>query len=249
MRQLLPDPAGSVDTDQIASLYAYPARGAVRANMVCSLDGAVAANGRSEAISGPPDRFMFGLLRALCDVVVVGAGTARTEGYGPARAREEFAHLRSAAGQAPAPAIAVVTRSAKLDATSSLFADAQQRSIVLTCESAPQEERMALSKVADVVVAGEHEVDLTSALHELRDRGHHRILSEGGPRLLGDIAAADQLDELALSLSPLVAGGDSGRIVKSAELVLQAMRLRALLEDSNFLFGLYATAGEEEEAK
>jgi len=246
MRRLLPDPSGPLDTDHIASLYAYPAEGGLRANMVSSLDGAASADGRSHAISGPPDRFMFGLLRALADVVVVGAGTARTEGYGPGRERSEFAHLRKASGQPPVPTIAVVTRSAQLDPTSSLFTEAAQQSVVITCTAAPTERRSALSQVADVIVAGDQDVDLGSAVEQLRARGHSKMLTEGGPRLLGDITATGLLDELALSLSPLLAGGTVGRIMHSADVVLQQMRLRVLLEESNFLFGLYAASTDQE---
>lgn len=239
MRQLLPCSVLDMSTDAIAELYAYPPDGAVRGNMVSSLDGAIAVAGRSAPISGEPDRFIFGLLRALSDVVVVGAGTARQEGYGPGRARSEFAHLRRAAGQLDAPVIAVVTRSAQLDPGSELFTAARHRTVVVTCAAAPVDRRQTLSEVADVVLAGDTEVDLDAALVELRARGLRRVLCEGGPRLLGDLAAADLLDELALSISPLVAGGDSGRIVTTAQPILQRMRLAALLEDEGFLFGRY----------
>jgi riboflavin biosynthesis pyrimidine reductase len=247
MRQLLPDPIDSVDVDQIAALYAYAPHGGVRANMVSTLDGAVSADGRSEAISGPPDRFMFGLLRALSDVIVVGAGTARTEGYGPGRARPEFAQLRVAAGQPATPTIAVFTRSGQLDPASTLFTEAKQRTLVITCDAAPPDRRSALSKVADVIVSGDEEIDLVLAVSKLRERGHKNVLTEGGPRLLGDITAAGLLDELALSLSPLLAGGTAGRIMKSASVVLQQMQIRVLLEDSGFLFGLFAAkqSGQE----
>ena len=109
MRQLLPAAVADLTVDQLAELFAYRGDARIRANMVSSLDGAVAVDGRSAPISGPPDKYMFGFLRALADVVVVGAGTVRSEGYGPGRVREEFAHLRLAADQLDAPVIAVVT--------------------------------------------------------------------------------------------------------------------------------------------
>jgi riboflavin biosynthesis pyrimidine reductase len=248
MRQLLPHPVESIGVDEIAALYAYPDAGAVRANMVTSLDGAVTADGRSAVISGPPDTFMFGVLRSLADVIVVGAGTARTEGYGPGRARAEFAHLRRANGQPPAPAIALVTLSAELDPTAPLFTDALQRCLVITCDAAPSDRRKALSEVADVLVTGDETVQLEVALAELRRRGMGRILTEGGPRLLGDLAAQSLVDELALSLSPLIAGGDAGRILTTGSPVLEPMALRVLLEEDAFLFGLYETQGKETSA-
>ena len=214
--------------------------------MVTSLDGAVSADGRSAPISGPSDTYMFGVLRALSDAVVVGAGTARAEGYGPGRERAEFEHLRAAAGQAPAPTIAVVTRSADLDPTTALFTEAKARTIVITCESASAERRAALSHVADVVVCGDDAVDLQTARKQLTSRGLTRVLAEGGPRLLGDLALAGLVDELALSLSPVIAGGSAGRIVATSSLLLEHMTLRSLLEADDFLFALYSRREPEQ---
>lgn len=242
MRQLLPEPRPDLDVDEIATCYAYPSDGAVRGNMVTSLDGAVSADGRSKAISGPPDLFMFGVLRSLADVVVVGAGTARTEGYGPGRARKEYAHLREAANQSVAPAIALVTRSANLNPDSPVFTDALVRTLVITCEAAPPDNRKALSEVADVIVSGDAAVDLPSAFEQLRRRSLTKVLTEGGPHLLGDVSAFGLLDELALSVSPTIAGGDAGRIVQTDAVLLQQMSLKGLLEDSGFLFALYQGA-------
>ncbi len=245
MRSLLPRLTDHLDVDQIASLYAYPDAGLVRANMVTSLDGAVTASSRTEPISGPPDKYMFGLLRALADVVVVGAGTVRAEGYGPGRERTEFAHLREAAEQTPAPTMAVVTRSGQLDPTSSLFTEAKTRTIVMTCEMAATDRIDALANVADIEVCGEHDVNLAVAHERLRARGLQRVLVEGGPRLLGDVVMAGLLDELALSISPLVVGGEAGRIVATPSLILEHMKLRALLEADDFLFGLYERRRDE----
>ena len=177
-----------MSVDEIAHLYAYPEAGLVRANMVSSLDGAVTADGRSKPISGPADMFMFGVLRALADVIVVGAGTARTEGYGPGRARDEFAHLRKQSGQAPAPTIAIITRSAHLDPEAAIFTKALTPTIVITCESAPEERRAHLAQVADVHICGDESVDLPVAMDVLRERGMPRVLCEGGPSLLGDLS-------------------------------------------------------------
>ncbi len=114
---------------ELAAAYAYPepARGPagpepwLRANMVSTLDGAAQHDGRSQPISSATDMRIFGTLRALADAVVVGAETVRQEGYRPARAREEFAAMREAAGQGPAPAIAVVSASLDLDFSLPLF--------------------------------------------------------------------------------------------------------------------------------
>lgn len=239
MRALIPDQIDSVSVDEIAQLYAYPEAGLVRANMVSSLDGAVTADGRSKPISGPADMFMFGVLRALADVIVVGAGTARTEGYGPGRARDEFVHLRKQSGQGPAPAIAIITRSAHLDPDAAIFTKALTPTIVITCQSAPEERRTHLAQVADVHLCGDESVDLPEAMDLLRGREMPRVLCEGGPSLLGDLAADGLVDELALTLSPTVAGGHAGRILTTPSTLLQPMRPRTLMEQDGFLFGLY----------
>ena len=237
MRRLLPEPAEDLDLAGLAAHYAYPAEGAVRANMVSSLDGGVTVDGRSGGLSGDADRRVFGVLRALCDVVLVGAGTARTEDYGPPRAVPRLAPFRSSGR--PAPALALVTRSARLDPGARVFTDPANRPLVLTCEAAEPDRRAALSEVAELVVVGDTEVDLSAGLAQLRDRGLRRVLTEGGPSLLGSLAQADLLDELALSLSPLVVGGDAGRIVRTPEPVTSAWRPRGLLQSGGTLFAHY----------
>ncbi|NUS15721.1 MAG: pyrimidine reductase family protein, partial [Streptomyces sp.] len=165
MRRLYP-PAGTADADLdslggLADAYAYPAPAAggrpyLRANMVSSLDGAAVADGKSAPLSSPADMRIFGTLRALADVVVVGAETARREGYRPAKARKEFAGRRAAAGQRPAPAVAVVSRSLDLDFDSPLFREPLVPTLVLTGTAAPRERLVAARAAgAEVVVAAD----------------------------------------------------------------------------------------------
>ncbi|MFJ9695741.1 pyrimidine reductase family protein [Kitasatospora sp. NPDC101183] len=229
----------------LSALYAYPDqvnRGLpwLRANMVAGLDGGAKLDGVSEGLSGDADKRIFGVLRALSDVVLVGAQTVRTEGYRPARARTEFVAARAAAGQAPAPAIAVVTRSLELDLTAPLFTGPLVRTVVITVEDAPEERRRAVAEVADLVLAGRGSVDLRAGVAALVERGWTRLLSEGGPRLLGQLASAGLLDELCLSLAPLITGGDAPRIIHDAEMPdVQRMRLVSLIEQKGFLFTRY----------
>jgi len=212
----------------------------VRANMVASSDGAATVQGASGALSSDGDRRLFVVLRGLADVVLVGAHTVRVERYGPPRPRDEWATLR--AGRQPAPPIAIVTGTLDLDLSSPLFteAPAYARTIVLTVESAPQERRAQAAKWADVVIAGSRHVDLTLAIKALADRGLHRVLTEGGPRLLGQLVAADLLDELCLTVSPLLAGGDSPGITVGADLASpRRLRLGHVLEAEGSLFCRY----------
>jgi riboflavin biosynthesis pyrimidine reductase len=241
VRRLLPLPVETdLDVDALALHYAYPDSATaadaltVRANMVSSVDGAITLDGRSEAISGRDDWFLFGLQRALADVIVVGAGTARSEGYGPGRARPEFAHLRERAGLPEAPTLALVSRSGNLDPDGE-YLGGTTRAIVIT-SAAGRQKLGAVTDRADVVVAGDDDVDLGEALGQLYDRGHRRALSEGGPRLLGSLVDAGLLDEMVTTVSPLVAGGDSGRMVAGATAGVRELELAGVLESQGALF-------------
>ena len=220
MRQVYP--GGSAVTDAaLAGLCAYPDLGAppvrwLRANMVASLDGAASVDGRAGGLSNEADRQVFAMLRAHADVILVGAGTARAEGYAPVRPQSEglrWAWLRD--GRPPSAPIAVITRALDLDLGGALLADApaHARTIVITTESAVPGRRAAAARTADVIVAGEASVDLKAAVDALAERGHQRISCEGGPHLLGQLADAGLLDELCLTISPLLAGPGADRIV------------------------------------
>ncbi|MFJ5680090.1 pyrimidine reductase family protein [Streptomyces sp. NPDC093097] len=248
-------PEGSTDRewtlDELAAAYAYPEAddplrvgrpGWLRANMVSSLDGAAHHEGRSQPLSGAADMRIFGVLRALSDAVVVGAETVRREGYRPARARAAFAARRAAAGQGPAPAIAVVSAGLALDFTLPLFTEPLVPTVVLTGTDAPEERvRAARAGGAEVLFAGEGlGVDPGRVAGALAARGHTRLLTEGGPRLLGQFAAAGALDEMCLSLAPVVAVGSAQRIMDGpAVAVPERFALVSVLEESGFLFTRY----------
>lgn len=228
--------------------YAYPPGPWLRANMVSSADGAATVDGRAKGLSSEPDRRLLQLLRGLADVILVGAGTVRRERYGAAPAKEEWQPLRRAAGQTTAaPALAVLSRTLDLDPESALFAAAQPgaRTIVLTTASAPTDRRRSLDKVAEVIVAGEQAVDLNRAVAELTGRGHSRLLTEGGPHVLAEIVAAGLLDELCLTLSPLLTAGDAQRILNGASLPDSThLELAHILEEDSNLFLRYVRGGQ-----
>ncbi|MEU6610364.1 pyrimidine reductase family protein [Streptomyces shenzhenensis] len=233
---------------ELAAAYAYPGRdrtgGAawLRANMVSTLDGAAQHEGRSQPISGAADMRIFGTLRALADAVVVGAETVRREGYRPARARADFAAAREAAGQGPAPAIAVVSASLELDFSLPLFTEPLVPTLVLTGAAADPERIAAAERAgARVVIAGDGAgVDPARAVRALAGLGHTRLLSEGGPRLLGRFIAAGVLDELCLTLSPMLTAGDAQRIAGGPPVAVpRRFALVSLLEDAGYLFARY----------
>lgn len=251
MRRLFPVTDPTVETtdrewglDELADAYAYPAtEGAwLRANMVSSLDGAAQHDGRSQPLSSDMDMRIFGTLRALADAVVVGAETVRQEGYRPARAREAFAERRAAAGQGPAPAIAVVSASLDLDFSLPLFTSPLVPTLVLTGAAAAQERIAAAEKAgAEVVVAGDGPgVEPDRAVRALAGRGLRRLLTEGGPRLLGQFVASGVLDELCLTVSPTLTAGDAQRIAGGpSRTVPDRFALASVLEEDGFLFTRY----------
>jgi riboflavin biosynthesis pyrimidine reductase len=251
MYQLLPPPHRNRQVD-LTEVYAYPvgARHWVRANMVASVDGAATAGGKSEGISGEADKRIFGVLRALADVVLVGAGTVRTEGYRPARVREQYQPARAAAGQAPTAAIAVVSRALDLDWSLPLFTSPAVPTIVLTASDAPQDRIDAATEAgAEVIAAGTGSVDLGLAVDRLAERGLGRILCEGGPHLLAQLAAAGKLDELCLSVAPQLRGGDSMRILAGPDLTEELpLILHTLLTEDGFLFSRYLVGGTRSSA-
>lgn len=222
MQQLYP-PGAAANAVDLEGAYAYPPLddGAtwLRANMVTSLDGAAQGpDGRSATVSSPPDRVVLSLLRRLADVIVAGAGTVRAEHYGPV--------------DRP---IAVVSRSLALDPADPLFSAATHRTIVLTCAAAPADRLAALGAVADVVVAGETELDVPAAVAALAERGLTRILCEGGPHLLASIVAAGALDELCYTLTPSMVGGRADRLLETPSDLVSGWSLGHLIEDGGTL--------------
>ncbi|MEX1657796.1 pyrimidine reductase family protein [Streptomyces pseudovenezuelae] len=236
--------------DELAAAYAYPELGPgpgtpgvwLRANMVSTLDGAAQHDGRSQPISTATDMRIFGTLRALADVVIAGAETVRQEGYRPARVRDGFAAHREAAGQGPVPAIAVVTASLDLDFSLPLYTSPLVPTLILTGAAAAPDRIAAAEKAgARVVIAGDGVgVDPARAVRALAELGHTRLLTEGGPRLLGQLVAAGVLDELCLTVSPMLTAGDAQRIAGGPSVAVPArFALDSLLEEDGFLFSRY----------
>jgi riboflavin-specific deaminase-like protein len=235
-----PAPAEVTD-EELAHLYAYPhGHRWVRVNMVGSLDGVATVDGVAEGLSSDADRRVFRLLRALCDVVVAGAGTVRAEGYREPKVAEKYVGLRAANGQAAVPPVAVVSRSLDLDVSSELFAQQRTRTIVLTCSDAPDDRRRALAEVADVVDCGTSTVSLPAAFDALHARGLSRILCEGGPSLLHELVADDLLDELCLTVAPMLAGGGDRHVLSGGPFdAPRSLRLGSVLEEDGVLLTRY----------
>jgi riboflavin biosynthesis pyrimidine reductase len=243
MRALLPGPVDDVD------VHAYYAAGWVdrtglRTNFVTAADGAAQAGGLSRGLQTKGDNVVFAALRDLADVVLAGAGTAVAEGYGAITLSAKRKAIRREYGLREVLPTAVLSRSLRLDPNSGLFTDTlpDARTIVLTCSAADAEQRRLLKQVADVVDCGDESVDPALARAALEERGFTRILSEGGPTVFADMVRAGVVDELCLSVSPLLAGPGPGRITAGREWPTgTALTLVGLLEEDGALFCRYRT--------
>jgi riboflavin biosynthesis pyrimidine reductase len=234
-----------VDETELAEAYRYSQTSPwLRANMVTSLDGAASYDGKVSPLGGEVDQQVLSLLRGLSDVVIVGANTIRVEGYGPIPPQESWRDIRR--GRPPAPPLAIVSARLDLDFDTPVFTDAYVRPILITCASAPAERRKVAERRADVLVCGDLIADISQALDALAERGFTRQLSEGGPRLLAEIAAAGRLDELCLTLSPRIVAGNGPRITNGPLIEDLSMRLANVFEADGFLFTRYVRAEADE---
>jgi riboflavin biosynthesis pyrimidine reductase len=239
LNRLRPGPCEEVDA---TSAYAYPDEPGhfLRVNMVSSVDGAATLDGRVGTLTGPADQRLLLLLRALSDVLIVGAGTIRAEGYGPLTVGEDLAPLRAQSGLSAAPRLVVPTRSLDLDLDGAAFSEALEPPLVVTTRQAPVERVRAAESVAEVLVLGDDAVDLVSMVDLLAERGAHRMLCEGGPGLLAGLIAQDLVDELCLAVAPVVTCGTESRITAGPALTApRHLSLAHVAERDDFLFLRY----------
>lgn len=246
MRRLLPGVGGSddatLDDDGLVEAYRLPGGRALRVNFVASLDGSIAVDGKSAGLGSPGDRRVFRVLRALADVVLVGHGTAATEGYRPVRAGSPVGRLRAALDRPPLP-IAVVSRRASLDPSSDLVTGAEVPTIVVTCAAADADRRRALADAgAEVLVCGDDDVDLPAAVDALTGRGLVQVTCEGGAQLLRAALTAGVVDELDLTIAPALVGAPL-RLLDAALPSPAALELVQLLEEDGVLFTRYSVGG------
>ena len=192
--------------------------------------------------SGATDRALMQVLRAMADVVVVGAGTVRAEGYGGLRVDADDVEWRRSRGLADQPALAVVSGGLHLDPGDPVFAEAVRRPVLVTTDAAADARGALFASVATVLPCGPDAVDLGAMLDAFASRGLTQVLCEGGPHLFGTFVEADVVDELCLSLSPLLVAGHAGRIAVSAHEHARAMRLVHALLAGELLLLRYARA-------
>lgn len=216
---------GEVGTDDLGELYRPPRLPWLRVNMVSTLDGAATGeSGKSGSINNAADKAVFDALRAQCDAVIVGAGTARAEGY---RVADVPLVIVSRRGQVP----------------EQLHDAAAGKVLLATCsDSAGLSAVRELLGEENVIVVGEDTVDLAALREALVARGLRHLLSEGGPSLLRDLLAAGAADEVTVTVVPRAIGGDHPRIVHGAPVDAE-LDLTLLLESGGTLLGRWGVSG------
>jgi riboflavin biosynthesis pyrimidine reductase len=224
VRQLVPTASGAdVTADAIygeldARRESADTRPYLIINMVESVDGAISLDGLSGGLSSAADKAVFSYLRSLADIVLVGASTAREEGYNPPRLPPHRIEERIARGQSPLPRIALISASLNLDWAASVFSvdvDRQPqppRPYLICPENTDPLLLAEAAAVADVITAGDGRVDLPLVLAKLHETGAKLVVCEGGPAVNGQLLEVGLVDELCLTLSPALVGGLGRRI-------------------------------------
>lgn len=233
--------AAVLDDAQLDECYAVSesSKQSLRVNFVSSIDGAATDHGRSGGLSNAADKRVFDLLRRQSDVILVGAGTVRVEGYGAMRLDPASVQWRRASGLPDQPVFAIVSGTLGLDPESAVFINAPVRPIVVTVGAAPRGKKEAFSRAADVLVCGEEALDVSVMLDAFAKRGLRHVLCEGGPTLFGTLLDADRVDELCITISPSIEGGDAHRIVAGTPEKARSMTLRHVLVSGDTLMLRY----------
>ncbi len=212
-----------------------------------SLDGSVTLGHVSAGLGGPADLQALARVRDAADVLLVGAATVRDEAYPPYPGGAERRAARSAKGLAPAPPVAMVTRTGALPPGHPLLADPDRPPIVIVAAADEDRVRSALADhpagpSADVLVAGGESVSWPTALAGLAARGLPRVSCEGGPRLAGELVAADLVDEVFVTVAPALVGGDGPRLTVGAPTARRGLALVSALVHGDELLLRYRRA-------
>lgn len=241
MRQLMPELIEGVDP---LALYAGDARPRpadrpwLLLDMIASADGATHVNGTSGPLGSPGDHQVFRSIRALADVILVAAGTVRSENYRPVMASDEVRVMRKARGQSEVARLAILSRHLDFDFDSALFAG-DNPPLMLTTTAAPQSAVRRAEARTEVLRFDSTRVDMNAALAALGERGANVVLAEGGPTLNGQLHDAGLIDELCMTLSPKLIGSDASRLIDGARLRVQDLALVRVVEEDGWLFLRY----------
>jgi riboflavin-specific deaminase-like protein len=243
LRRLHPEPT-MLTVDEAASGLklgdlAPSDRPYVVANMVSTADGKATVGGRTREIADDADRLLFHHLRTQADAILAGTGTLRIERYGPLLRDEEMRAKREREGFAPVPLAVVISRSGEIPFEAPLFHDPESKIVVFTAAEA---DPPACEAQVEVTRVSPDELTLDNVLRRLRsDHDVRALMCEGGPTLLSSLVADGLLDELFLTIAPmLVSGSDTLTILHGMPLPdTRKLELVSLLEHDNYLFARY----------
>ncbi|MDN5725275.1 MAG: dihydrofolate reductase family protein [Propionibacteriales bacterium] len=215
---------GPLSPESLAGVYGYPpstgspeARPWLRTNFVSTLDGAAQGpDGRTGTINTEADHVVFDALRELADAVIVGANTVREEGYRALRLEDAAVQRRKGAGLPAHPPLIVVSDS--LEVPDGLPIEGAGPVLVVTGQPVDSVRATELTSQGVEVVSLTADNLLSELLDECARRGWTKLLSEGGPHLHGAMVAAGLVDELCLTVTPVVIGGERLRIAAGVEM-------------------------------
>ncbi|MDP6284335.1 MAG: dihydrofolate reductase family protein [Acidimicrobiales bacterium] len=242
MHRLFPPPVLEIDLEDIYrdERPLVAGRPWLMINMISTVDGVTEVEGVSGPLGSPGDKDVFSAVRALPDIILVGSTTAVAEHYNPPSTSVSTKARRLTNGAWPVARIAVVSAQLEFDLTLPMFSRPSQRPIVATTTNADPSKLERVADVADVIQCGVDSVNLTDALHEMSGLGAQRVLCEGGPSLNGALFDEGLVDEVFVTVAPLVGGGESRGIARGANVPrIQELELRHVLAEDHFLFLRY----------
>ncbi|PRA12771.1 hypothetical protein CQ010_02635 [Arthrobacter sp. MYb211] len=238
MRELLPSNMPEVGDTYLLERYAASQRPFVRFNFVSSIDGSAQSDGLSGGLGSAGDGRIFSLLRRLADVILVGAGTVRAEGYAGALIGDEDISWREARGLSAQPVLAIVSHGLHLEPDDEVFTLSPVPVLVFTSVQVTEEHRSRFASHVELVEVAEADrgCDPQEIVADLLARGLGFIHAEGGPHLLGQFIAADRLDSMCVSYSPMLLAGSGQRIAHGPRQAALAMKIHSLFEEESMLF-------------
>ena len=232
-----------ISNQHLMSYYLYPdllTRCWIRGNMISSLDGSSTKDGRSGGLANINDRAIFSIIRQSADIIIVGASTVLIEEYSNVCLSINQQNERKKYGQSNIPQIAVITTSSKLKKSDKFFSlNKKQVPFVFTSANnfINTQKRLNMSaEVVNVSSKNPEKIDFFTIVKFLAERKFFRILIEGGPFILGKLMEKNILNELCLTISPILIGGKSKRIAISTKQLEVRMQPLSLLMDNEGYF-------------
>lgn len=240
INRLIPDPGTTTIEDELNGYTPFERphedRPWVAVNMVTTLDGRAAINGRSRDLGTQADTDHLLRLRTRFDAVMIGAGTMRAERYGRIVGSPDDRARRERIGLPHDPLAVIISGRLDLPWDAPLFTNGGGRVLVFTRDTGPAPETATSLRT----VSAPGGIEIGEVLRYLRkERGIRALLCEGGPHTLGQLLEADHVDELFLTVTPVTTGGDAPRIVEGAETGMRDFDLVGMLESDGDLLLRY----------